>query len=127
MVLALVGLALAGTHVPTYAEDQRYTDAPFAGLESLVVEPAQALPRIQAAASPFAATADVVNNEAAAGVDSLWFTNPTSNWADVTVGGVAIGQIGPYNTMKLDGLKRAAYAVDLRYATGFVREFVVTD
>ncbi len=128
MLLALAGLALAGSHVPTFDVDGRYTKAPFAGMETLVVEPAQALAQIKPAAEPFVPTAERVKNAAEAGANALVFTNPTSNWADLTLGGVAIGQIGPYNTIRFDGVARgASYALELRFASGFVRTFVVTD
>jgi len=132
MLLALLapgflGAALAGSHVPTFAVDQRYTPAPFAGMEKLVVEPAQALAQIKPLSAPLADTVERVRNGAAPGVNSIVFTNPTSNWADLTLGGVVIGEIGPYNTITFDGVPRGNWQLDLRFASGFVRSFVVTD
>lgn len=125
MFLTLISVALA-THVPTFALDPLYTKAPFAGFEALVVEPSVAIPQMKAVAAP-SARAERVANGAEAGANAVVFTNPANNWADLTLGGVKVGSIGPYATVRMDGVPRGTYELSLAFNTGYVRSFVVTD
>jgi len=122
LLLAFVaGPAVAGTHVPTFEPDPAYTKAPIAGLRSLVADPAVLVARL-GPSSEVPATAERVKNAAA---DGLSFTNPASNWADLTINGVAIGNIGPYSTVQVSGVAAGPYVLTLTFASGYVRTFVV--
>lgn len=125
MFLTLISAALA-THVTTFALDPLFTKAPFAGFEVLVVEPSVAIPQMKASSAP-AATAERVANGAEAGANAVVFTNPANNWAVLSLGGVKIGNIGPYVTVRMDGVPRGSYDLSLAFTTGYVRSFVVTD
>lgn len=125
MFLTLISVALA-THVPTFALDPLYTKAPFAGFEALVVEPSVAIPQMKSVAAP-SARSERVANGAEAGANAVVFTNPANNWADLTLGGVKVGSIGPYATVRMDGVPRGTYELNLVFTTGYVRSFVVTD
>lgn len=124
MLLSLCGLALA-THVTTFDLDPLYTKAPFSGLESLVVEPATAQAQLQPMAATDLKTLEKLDSVAAPGSRTLAFTNPASNWAEVSVNALPIGIIGPYATMSLAGLRPGSYHVSLKFPTGFVRDFAV--
>ena len=125
MFLTLISAALA-THVTTFALDPLFTKAPFAGFEVLVVEPSVAIPQMKASSAP-AGTAERVANSAEAGANAVVFTNPANNWAVLSLGGVKIGNIGPYVTVRMDGVPRGSYDLSLAFTTGYVRSFVVTD
>jgi outer membrane protein OmpA-like peptidoglycan-associated protein len=124
MLFSLVGFAFA-THVTTFDVNVRWTPPPFSGLESLVVDPAKAVDQIEPLKGPLPPETERVANLAVKGERALVFTNPMSTWADLTVNGLPIGIIGPYATMRLDGVKNGLYAVALRTPTLFVRTFSV--
>lgn len=121
MLLALAFAALADNNVTTFVVDPAYTPPPFAGLERLDVDPAVVAKQLAPAAAkpPGEAAHD------AAGKGQLVLTNPMSQWAEVKVQGQAIGILGPYATMRLDGLGAGWYAVTLGVPTGFSRKFAV--
>jgi hypothetical protein len=126
--LALVAAApaVAGTHVGTFENDGAYTKAPIAGLYSAAADGAVIVASLKPAAAPFPATAEHVRNEAAPGSDVMVaFTNPASNWADLSINGVAVGVIGPYNTVRLSGVPTGAYVFTLTFASGYTRTLVV--
>ena len=122
-ILTLVGLASA-THVTTYDVNVKWTKAPFAGLESVVVDPVAFAAQLQPLAA-LPASAEPVENLAAKGDPALVFTNPLSSWADLTLNGQVVGIIGPYATMRLEGLEPGAYALGLQVPTGRARTFGV--
>lgn len=123
-LLPFVGLAFA-THVTTYDVNNRWTKPPFSGLESLVVDPAVAIEQIKPVRAPLPADVEEVENLAVKGDKALAFTNPMSSWAEVSVNGLPIGTIGPYSTMRLEGLKIGTYTVQLQVPTGRARTFAV--
>lgn len=125
MLLCIAGLALA-THVTTFDIDPLYTRGAFSGFESLLVEPATIQSQVRPASSA-PAGAEPVKNGAAAGEKALVFTNPANNGAELSVNGTKIGWIGPYATVRMDGLARGAYTVRLSFTTGYVRTFQVVD
>jgi hypothetical protein len=125
MFLTLIGVALA-THVPTFAIDPLYTKAPFAGFEALVVEPSVAIPQMKQVAAP-GPRLERVANGAEAGANAVVFTNPANNWAELSLGGVKVGNIGPYATVRMEGVPRGSYELSLAFTTGYVRSFLVTD
>lgn len=122
MLYSLIGLALA-THVTTYDVNVGWTKAPFSGLESLVVDPAVALDQLAPVEPPLAADVEQVANLAAPTEHALVFTNPMSSWAEVAVDGLPIGTIGPYSTMRLEGVRFGFHTVALKLPTGSVRTF----
>jgi outer membrane protein OmpA-like peptidoglycan-associated protein len=124
MLISLIALASAA-RVNTYDVDTEYTKGQFAGLESLVVDPAAAVKTIQPAQAPFPATAERTRNEAAPGDNALVFTNPTSTFAEYSVNGTVIGTIGPFATARLEGLQHGMYDLGLKLPTGYRRDFVV--
>lgn len=124
MILSLVGVALA-THVTTFDIDPLYTKSPISGLEGLVVEPAAVQAQLKPLAGADLPTAERGRNEAKPRERALAFTNPGNNWAEVSINGLNLGIVGPYATMKLEGLKSGNYHVNLKYPTGYVRDFVV--
>ena len=121
MIALFAAIALANPQVKTFEADRQYTAAPFAGLERLYVDPATTVGLV--AALPAAPAGEHVLD--APGHGQLVFTNPMSNWGEVTVGGVKIGTIGPYATMTLDGFAPGFYAVDVGVSTGLTRHFAV--
>ncbi|MDP2309327.1 MAG: OmpA family protein [Pseudomonadota bacterium] len=123
MLFSLIGLAFA-THVATFDTNVRWTKAPFSGLESLVVDPAVALGQLSPIKPPLPADAEEVPNLAAQSERALVFTNPLSSWAEVAVNGLPIGTIGPYATMRLEGLTFGLHMVALEVPTGSIRTFV---
>jgi len=124
MLFSLVGFAFA-THVSTFDVNARWTPPPFSGLESLVVDPAKAVDQLEPLKGPLPPEAEAVANLAVKGERALVFTNPMSTWADLTVNGLPIGIIGPYATMRLEGVKNGLYTLALRTPTLFVRTFSV--
>ncbi|MEN9786564.1 MAG: hypothetical protein RLZZ299_1828 [Pseudomonadota bacterium] len=125
MLLCLAGLALA-THVTTFDIDPLYTRGAFTGFESLLAEPATLQSQLRPA-STAPGGAEPVKNAAAAGEKALVFTNPANNGAELSVNGTKVGWIGPYATVRMDGLARGAYTVRLAFTTGYVRTFQVVD
>jgi outer membrane protein OmpA-like peptidoglycan-associated protein len=123
-VLLAAPLAHA-THVSTYALDPLYTKGPFAGMGSLVVDPAAVLPKLQPYTSPTPKGALELTTEAVAPDRALVFTNPTDTWAVLHINGMAIGNIGPYATARFEGLKPGPYWLTLVLPSGFHREFLV--
>ena len=124
MLFSLIGLAFA-THVSTFDVNVRWTKAPFSGLESLVVDPAVALEQLSPVKPPLPADVEPVPNLAAQTERALVFTNPLSSWAEVAVNGLPIGTIGPYSTMRLEGLKFGLHTVALHVPTGITRTFAI--
>lgn len=123
-LLAFVGLASA-THVTTFEVNVKWTDPPFAGMESLVVDPAVFLAQLQPVRGPFPPEVEALENEALPGQRQLAFTNPMNNWADLKINGTPVGVLGPYSTLKLDGVRYGTYTLELKQPTGFVRTFAV--
>ncbi|MES2639112.1 MAG: OmpA family protein [Myxococcota bacterium] len=124
LLFSLFGLANA-THVTTYEVNNLWTKAPFSGLESLVVDPVVALEQLAPVKPPFAADVEDVPNLAAQTERALVFTNPLASWAEVAVNGLPIGTIGPYTTMRLEGLKFGLHTVALKVPTGITRTFAI--
>ncbi len=121
MILLFAALSLADNNVSTFVTDPSYTPAPFAGLEQLDVDPVGTA----AALKPHA---EKPAGEAAAdkpGHGQLVFTNPASTWAVVTVNEQRIGTIGPFATMRLDGISPGWYTVKTELPTGFARTYAV--
>ena len=123
-LLSFVGLAFA-THVETFDVNNRWTKAPFSGLESLVIDPAVVVEQLKPVRAPFPPEVEEVENLAVKGDRALVFTNPMMSWAELTLNGLAIGTIGPLTTMRLEGLKVGTYTVQLKPPTGVVRTFAV--
>jgi hypothetical protein len=126
MLLLLASLALADKNVHTFVNDPQYTPPPFAGLERLYIDPATTAAQVKPAADRPAGER-VVD---APGTGSMVFTNPMSQWGEVTLRGATepglkIGTIGPFATMKLDGFQAGFYTVDVWVTTGLTRHFVV--
>ncbi|MBM4366669.1 MAG: hypothetical protein FJ102_10680 [Deltaproteobacteria bacterium] len=121
MLVLLLSLALADNHTTTFAIDPQYTDPPFAGLERLYVDPAQSAAQIK----PVASRPAVEGVKDVPGKGQLVYTNPMSQWGEVTVNGLKIGTIGPFATMTLDGIAPGWYQVDVWVATGLTRRFAV--
>lgn len=121
MLLLLASIALADNVVPTFVVDPAYTDAPFAGMEQLFVDPAVVSPQLKPAAAAPAGEKLITP----AGKGSLDFTNPMSQWAELSVNGLKIGIIGPYASCRLQGLGAGWYSVDATVSTGFTRHFAV--
>ncbi|MDP2315419.1 MAG: OmpA family protein [Pseudomonadota bacterium] len=124
MLFSLVGLAFA-THVATYDVNARWTKAPLSGLESLVVDPAVAIAQLAPLTPPIAVDAEDLPNLAAKGERAIVFTNPLSTWAKLSLNGLPIGNIGPYATMRVDGVKLGVYSIALEAPTLRVRTFAV--
>lgn len=122
MTLLLAGLALA-THVHTFELDPSYTRPPFSGFEALVVEPSQVLSRLAPVAGVTEPHAQWIANEAAPRERALQFTNPTNTWAHFEVNGERIGTIGPYATVRMEGLKPGNYQILLELPNGYDRLF----
>lgn len=121
MLTLLFSLALADNNVTTFVTDPQYTPPPFAGLERLYVDPAQTLPLLKPEAQrPVGET--VLD---APGQGQLVFTNPMSQWGEVTVSGQKLGTIGPFATMRLDGATPGHYLVSVWIPTGLTRHFAV--
>ncbi len=123
-LLPFLGLAFA-THVTTYDVNVRWTKEPFSGLESLVVDPAVAAAQLKPLRGPLPADVEEAPNLAVKGEKALVFTNPMSSWAEVAVDGLPIGTIGPYSTMRLDGVRVGTHTVALKVPTGRSRTFAV--
>lgn len=124
MLLLLAHLAFA-THVTTFAVDPAYTQAPFSGLESLVVDPAQVAPTLSPWTGAVPPDAMAVANGAEPPDRTLTFTNPTSTWAHLSINGTLIGIIGPYATARFEGLKPGQWWISLKLNNGHQREFLV--
>lgn len=124
MMFLLVGLAFA-THVTTYDVNARWTKAPFSGLESLVVDPEVVLGQLQPLKLPLPADVEEVANLAPKGEHALVFTNPMASWAEVSLNGLPIGTVGPYATMRLEGVKFGPYTLALKSPTLHVRTFAI--
>lgn len=124
MLISLVGLALA-THVTTYDVNVTWTKAPFSGLESLSVDPAAVVKQLEPIKAPLPVTVEEVPNLAIKGDNALVFTNPMMSWANLTLNDMPIGEIGPYATMRLEGLKPGVYKVGLLVPTQWKRDFAV--
>lgn len=122
MTLLLAGIALA-THVHTFDVDPLYTRGPFSGFESLVVDPAQAQAKLAPLAELTDAHAQWVENEALPRERALQFTNPTNTWAHFFVNDERIGTIGPYATVRMEGLKPGNYRIRLELPNGYDRLF----
>jgi hypothetical protein len=119
MLFALAFAALADNHVTTFGINPSYTPPPFSGLERLDVDPAVVAKTVLP--SPMRPPGEASQDAPVTG--QLVLTNPTSQWADVSVQGQAIGIIGPYATMRLQGLGAGWYGVKLALPTGFSRTF----
>ena len=119
-MLLLASLAFA-THVKTFEIDPSYTKGRFAGLESLVVDPATTT------VAPVATTpkGNIIANGVPAGDPALVFTNPLSSWGWVEINGTRIGTIGPYATMRLEGLKPGWYGVIVEVNTGYRAPYAI--
>ena len=124
-LLFAASTAWADNNVTTFITDPQYTVAPFAGLERLYVDPAQSAGQVKPLANKPAVESVPDNAAAGAAKSQLVFTNPMSQWGEVTVGGLKIGTIGPFATMRLDGLGAGWYQVDVWVATGLTRHFAV--
>lgn len=122
MTLLLAGLAFA-THVHTFELDPLYTKGLFSGFESLVVDPAQAQAKLAPLAGVTEAHAQWVENEALPRERALQFTNPTNTWAHIFVNDERIGTIGPYATVRMEGLKPGNYKILLELPNGYDRLF----
>lgn len=124
MWLALLGLAYATT-AGTFAANPAFTSGPFAGLETLVVDPAVAAAALVPDTAPVPTSVQVIRSEASPPDTALVFTNPTSTWAWLSVNQHRIGTIGPHATVHLDGVSPGRYRVELLLPNGFVRAFEV--
>lgn len=119
ILLLLSHLAFADKNVTTFITDPNYTGAPFAGMESLYVDPTTT----QAQLKPLA---DRPTGEKVAdvpGKGTLEFTNPMSYFGDVTVNGVKIGTLGPYATFHFSGMAPGWYSITMAMPNGFSRTF----
>jgi outer membrane protein OmpA-like peptidoglycan-associated protein len=123
-LLPFVGLAFA-THVTTFDVNPNWTKAPFSGLESLSVDPAVVVTQLKPIKPPLPADVEPVANLAAKGEQALMFTNPMSQWSDLKLNGLPIGILGPYATMRLDGLKAGLYEITLEPPNHRIRSFAV--
>lgn len=123
-LLTLVGLASA-THVTTFDVNVKWTDPPFSGMESLVVDPAVLLQNLEPVRGTFDPAAERFENEAPRGERALQFTNPMMSWAEVTLNGTPVGTLGPYSTLRLEGVRYGAYTLTLKVPSGFARTFAV--
>ena len=123
-LLSALNLAWA-THVTTYDVNVSWTKAPFSGMESLVVEPGKFIQELRPAVGPTPPLAEPTPNLAVAGEKALVFTNPMSNWANVEINGQAVGTIGPYTTMRIDGVRAGNYLIQLQVPTMHERTFAV--
>lgn len=122
MLLALLlSFAAADTHIPVYVKDPQYTKAPFEGLERLYVDPAATAAQVK----PQASRPSGERVADAPGTGTIVFTNPLSQWAELTVNGTKIGTIGPYATCHLEGFGAGWYQVDAWVSTGLTRHFAV--
>src|SRR5687767_7439281 len=119
MILALAGLAFA-THVKTFDIDPTYTKSPFSGLESLAVDPAVAATQLKPSDGPFPPAAEVIPGTPRVKDGALVFTNPTQTWAEMSINGLLVGNIGPYATSRFEGIAPGRYHVSLKLPTGFV-------
>lgn len=121
MLVLIASVALAANHVQTFVIDPSYTKPPFAGMEQLFVDPAAT----QAQLKPMAERPAGEKVVDAPGAGKLVFTNPMSQWAEVTVNGIKVGIIGPYATCTFDGMGAGWYALEAKVSTGFARTFAV--
>lgn len=124
LTLLLWSPAQAAT-LTTFPPDPAYTAAPFAGLESLVVDPVATTAGLSPGALPVPAEVQQLRSEARAPDTGLVFTNPTDTWAWLDLDGTRIGTIGPFATVRFDGLKAGSWRLDLTLPSGFVRKFAV--
>jgi len=124
MLLLLAQLALA-THVTTFEADPAWTKAPFSGLESLVVDPAQVTPTLSPWTGATPPNAMSIANGAEPPDRTLTFTNPTNTWGYLSINGTLIGTINPYATARFEGLKPGQWWISLKLNNGHQREFLV--
>jgi len=134
MLSLLLSISVAwATHVTTYEPDVLRTTGPLAGMESLVVEPQQALSQLKPlAAQPGVGVEVVANGAIMVGgegaktpEETLIFTNPVSTWCWLTLNGTKIGTINPYATITFTGVKSGWYQIDLHEPNGFERHLAV--
>ena len=119
--MLIASVALAANHVQTFVVDPAYTKPPFAGMEQLFVDPAAT----QAQLKPLAERPTAEKVADTPGVGKLIFTNPMSQWAEVTLNGIKVGIIGPYATCTFDGVGAGWYTLEAKVSTGFARTFAV--
>lgn len=125
-MLALLLIASSqATHVTTYEQDNLRTTGVFAGMESLIVDPAAAIPALTPLSAPPTGAVQRVANEKGGSASVLVFTNPASNWAWLSINGTRMGTINPYGTITVQGMKPGWYTIDLAFPTGFVRHLAV--
>ncbi len=120
----LLGLAHAATG-STFPTNPNVTSGPFSGLESLVVDPVATGAELVPDASLVPRAVQVMRSEAHPPDAALVFTNPTSTWAWLSVNQHRVGTIGPYATVRLEGLAPGRYRLELLLPNGFVRPFEV--
>ena len=125
-MLALLFATLASaTHVTTYEPDVLRTKAPFAGMETLVLDDVKTwVSQLQPQGSPTGVVEKLVNGPGGS-PSVLVFPNPMSSWAWMTINGTKVGTINPLATMTLEGVKPGWYEIKLDLPTGFVRTFAV--
>jgi hypothetical protein len=121
MWLLLAAAAFAANNSTTFVVDPAYTKPPFGGMEQLFVEPAT----VQGQLKPFDAAQPGEKVKDAPAPGAIVFTNPMSQWGELTVNGVKIGIIGPYATCKLEGVTAGWYKLEVKVPTGFARTFAV--
>lgn len=121
MLVLIASFALASNNVPTFVVNPGYTKPPFAGMEQLFVDPAATLAQLK----PMAERPAGEKPADAPGTGKLVFTNPMSQWAELTVNGIKVGIIGPYATCTFDGLGTGWYTLDAKVSTGFARTFAI--
>lgn len=124
LTLLLVASSYA-THVTTYEPDNLRTTGVFAGMESLIVDPATAIPALTPLAAAPTGAVERVANEKGGSASVLVFTNPASTWAWLSLNGTRMGTISPYGTITVQGVKPGWYTLDLELPTGFVRRMAI--
>ncbi len=125
-MLALLFATLASaTHVTTYEPDVLRTKAPFAGMETLVLDDVKTwISQLQPTGAPTGVVEKLVNGPGGS-PSVLVFHNPMNGWAWMTINGTKVGTINPYATMTLEGVKPGWYVIMLEVPTGFQRTFAV--
>lgn len=125
MLALLLIASSSATHVTTYEQDNLRTTGTFAGMESLIVDPATAIPALQPlTAAPVGGVEKLANGKGGSGTVMV-FTNPASTWAWLNINGTRVGTISPYGTITVQGMKPGWYSLDLEFPTGFTRRIAV--
>lgn len=117
----LVSFALADKNTAIFVNDPQYTQAPFAGLERLYVDPATTVGQVK----PLATAPKAEHTKDAPGAHTVVFTNPMSAFGEVALNGTKIGTVGPFATVHLDGFAPGWYQLDVTMTSGFSRHFAV--